>query len=446
MSKILINGQVFTKESTTELQAALKAAYARKEHPLCLCIGTGIAMYISKIKNEIYLLKRMPKTGLSHDIECPSFEMPYELSGRADLQGSGISIDETTGVSTLKFDFSLSKKKNSSPPPEQTSGSKTDVEAVSKKLTLRSLMHYLFDEAGFCKWTARMEGKRNWFVIEKYIRQATLNKIAKGEPLDQYLLIPAPFTDETQQENKKVRRDFIHRIKQTSKSSTRLGMVFAEVKEITPSKYGYKLTAKHMPELPLFFDEKLHKKIHSVFALELSMFEQDGVHLMLLATFTVSPAESLSIEALTFITVNKNWMPFDGPHELRLIDYCIRSKRSFFKPLRYNTDRTRSVPSIILNDPIKPKAIYLVDEIDETNTSAVLPQVESSEVEVIHLNNTENFETYLEQHPVNTASNASVVPKNNEKTLPDIPAYFTEEIPFDYEPVSDYASRRDPQY
>lgn len=446
MSKILISAQVFTKESTTELQAALKAAYSRKEHPRCLCTRNGIPMYISKIKNEIYLLKRMPKTGLSHDIECPSFEMPYELSGRADLQGSGISIDETTGVSTLKFDFSLSKKKSSSPPPEQTGATKTDVEVVSKKLTLRSLMHYLFDEAGFCKWTARMEGKRNWFVIEKYIRQATLNKIAKGEPLDQYLLIPAPFTEETQQENKKLRRDFIHRIKQTSKSSTRLGMVFAEVKEIAPSKYGYKLTAKHMPELPLFFDEKLHKKIHTVFALELSMFEQEGVHLMLLATFTVSPAESLSIEALTFITLNKNWMPFDGPHELRLIDYCIRSKRSFFKPLRYNTDRARALPSIILNDPVKPKAVYLVDEIDETNTTAVLSQEDGGEFEVIHLNNTENFETYLELQPGDKVSTSISESKHNQSPLPEIPAYFTEEIPLDCEPISDYASRRDPQY
>lgn len=395
--KIRINNKVIEKGSTTELQKELKIAYGNKEHPLCLCTAKGAPMYISKIQNDVFLLKRMPGTGLSHSIECSSFEMPQELSGRGDVEGSAVSIDETTGASTLKFDFSLSKRNTSKPPPEAAPGTKTEVKANPKKLTLKSFFHYLYEDAGFCKWTPKMEGKRNWFVIEKYLRIASMNKIAKGEPLDSYLLIPSPYSEDNAEADKHKRRVFLKKLQSGSKTTTRLGMVIGEMKEIIPSKHGFKIAIKHMPELPLFCDAKLHKQIEKVFAQELSInAEVENVKLIVVATYAVSVSDNLMLDSATLITVNKNWIPFDGIDEMRLIDDCIAERRIFFKPLRYNVEGSRPIASVILNDTEKPTAIFLVDDMEEADLTVAVGEVDSKEVNIVHMSCMDDFKSELQ--------------------------------------------------
>lgn len=398
MTNIKINNKVIDKTLTSELQSELKIAYGKREHPLCLCTRKGAPMYIAKLQNDIFILKRMPNTGLSHNLECSSFEMPTELSGRGDIEGSGVSVDESTGISTLKFDFSLSKRKTSIPPPEANPGAKTEVKANPKKLTLRAFFHYLYEEAGFCKWTPRMEGKRNWYVIEKYLRRASLNKIAKGEPLDTYLMIPSPYAEETAEMNKHVRRVFIKNLLSNNKSSTRLGMVIGEFKEMVTTKHGYKIAVKHMAELPIFCDEKLHKQIEKVFAKEFSIAaEVEHVRLMVIATYSISASENLMLDTATFVTLNKQWIPFDGIDELRLIDCCIEQGRNFYKPLRYNVESSRPIASLILNDTEKPTAIFLVENAEDADLTMAVSEVENPEVNLVHMSCADDFSSEIKK-------------------------------------------------
>src|ERR1035438_7984384 len=45
------------------------------------------------------------------------------------------------------------------------SSSKTTAKTSGTRLTLRGLLHYLWDESKLSHWTPEMEGKRSWFTV-----------------------------------------------------------------------------------------------------------------------------------------------------------------------------------------------------------------------------------------------------------------------------------------
>ena len=75
------------------------------------------------------------------------------------------------GLTALRFDFALSKGASKAIPSVNTEA-KNSVKTDGKKLSLRGLLHYLWEQAEFNKWSPGMAGKRNWFVIRKYLYEA----------------------------------------------------------------------------------------------------------------------------------------------------------------------------------------------------------------------------------------------------------------------------------
>ncbi len=87
---------------------AIADAYAARQRPRCMCLVRGVEMYVAHL-GEGYIVKRMPYTGSRHAPDCPSYEPPAEFSGLGQVLGSAITEDPTTGETTLKLDFPLSK-------------------------------------------------------------------------------------------------------------------------------------------------------------------------------------------------------------------------------------------------------------------------------------------------------------------------------------------------
>ena len=166
-------------------------------------------MYVASFGDR-HILKRMPETGPQHDPACDSDEAPYELSGFGHVAGSAIQENAEDGVTTLRLDFSLSKtgaKTTSAPEPGGDAGSvKTD----GSKLSLRALLHYLWDQAEFNRWRPGMTGKRNWAVIRKFLDQAANGKTAKGKALSDILFIPEMFRSEREAEITQRRTAFMN--------------------------------------------------------------------------------------------------------------------------------------------------------------------------------------------------------------------------------------------
>ena len=78
-----------------------------------------------------------------------------------------------------------------------TAGADGDsVASNGTKLSLRGLLHYLWDQAELTRWHPGFAGKRSWGAVRKHLLLAAENKIARGDSLRSRLFIPEVFSVE----------------------------------------------------------------------------------------------------------------------------------------------------------------------------------------------------------------------------------------------------------
>jgi Protein of unknown function (DUF1173) len=364
----LVNGQRLTPDAVS-FADAIAAAHAHHQRPRCLCLNrerrdahNGIEMYIARLAfpNSGYLVKRMPNTGHNHAPGCPSYEPPADTSGLGQVLESAITENPATGETTLKLDFAMSKSAGRSSMP--TAGGRSDsVVSSGTKLSLRGLLHYLWDQAEFTRWQPGFAGKRSWGTVRKHLLLAADNKFARGESLSSRLYIPEVFTVD--------QRDAINTRRMAHWSTAiavhgepqQLMLLIAEVKEIVPARYGYKAVMKHVPDQAFAMDAQLYRRLEQRFETELTLWgASDDLHMVLIATFSVSAAGIPTLAELSLMPVTRQWLPVEDGFEKQLIDRLVADGRCFVKGLRYNlsaantlacatlTDRDDSAPSLFI--------------------------------------------------------------------------------------------------
>ena len=170
----------------TALLDALAAVDETPERPRCLCVPGGVEMYAAFRRR--YLAKRMPDTSGQHHPSCPSFESSPQQSGLGKLVGDAVL--ESEGAVELGVDFARSRQAGGRAPggrPEEDPG---EIEAPQRRTSLRALTHFLFERAGFNRWSPAMTGNRSQGVLHKYLLRAAEQVRAKGVALGERLYVP----------------------------------------------------------------------------------------------------------------------------------------------------------------------------------------------------------------------------------------------------------------
>ena len=344
-----------------DIQERLVKAHASHERPLCLCRAPGVAMYVAKIA-ERSILKRMPETGPDHDPSCDSYEAPYELSGFGHVSGSAIRENIEDGVTLLKLDFSLSKTGAKSLPVPREGSESGSVKTDGSKLSLRSLLHYLWDQAEFNRWRPGMAGKRNWAVIRKFLLEAAEGKTAKGRSLRDVLYIPEMFNIEREAEITLRRVAIMNAGAATEGGRRSLLVLTGEVKEIAPARFGHRIVIKHLPKFPFMANEDVLRRMNVKFANELALWgAMPQTHLIAIATFGLGATGVASIESIALMIVTENWIPFEHSYDAALLDALTQARVSFLKGLRYNLPTDRPLASVVLReDGAEVVAMYVV--------------------------------------------------------------------------------------
>lgn len=350
--KMLSNDANFEKE--------LAIAYGSKKRPFCCCMNPSVEMYISK-RHEKLILNRMPNTGGHHHPECESYEMPAELSGLGQVSGSAIKENIEDGTVTLKLDFALSKGASRSAPV--ASGLEQDsVTTDGKKLTLRSMLHYLWEQASFNKWYPTMDGKRSWFVIRKYLLEAAKNKVAKGGSLDGNLYIPESFVLDKKDELTKRRIEAMKHLSSSVKGAQPLMIIIGEVKDFDKTRFDHKIVIKHLPNFDIILNADIHKRLFKRFADELTLWNaHEDSHLMFIGTFGIDSAGVASFVEVALMMVDKNWLPYENVNEYNLVAKLTESKHSFIKSLRYNLPSTKPLSSALDTTKGDKTALYVIN-------------------------------------------------------------------------------------
>ena len=328
---------------------AVADSHAAHQRPRCMCLVEGIEMYVARL-GDGYIVKRMPDSGSQHAPGCPSYEPPAESSGLGQVLGSAITEDPTTGETTLKLDFSMSKIAGRTATP--TAGGDSDSVAISgTKLSLRGLLHYLWDQAELTRWQPGFAGRRTWSTVRKHLLQAAENKIARGDSLRTRLYIPEAFSVD--------QRDAINarRVAQWSQAIAAPGkpqhlmLLIAEVKEIVPARYGFKAVVKHVPDQAFALDEQLYRRLGRRFESALALWgAADDIHMVMIATFSVAAAGIPTIVELSLMPVTRHWLPVEDGYEKQLIERLVADGRSFVKGLRYNLGAEGALASATLTD------------------------------------------------------------------------------------------------
>jgi hypothetical protein len=274
------------------------------------------------------------------------------LSGLGQVLGTAVKEDPATGETTLRLGFSLSKfsGRSGNLGASQTSDS---VATNGTKLSLRALLHYLWDQAELTRWQPGFAGKRSWATVRKHLLQAAQNKTARGGALQERLYVPEVFYVE-QRDVINARRIAHWRLctegSTTPGKAQRLMLLIAEVKEIVPSRYGYKAVIKHLPDQAFALDEQLYRRMARRFQNELAMWgAADKLRMLMIATFAVSESTVPTIVELSLMLATQQWLPIENGYESQLVERLVAEERSFIKGLRYNL-QSRSAAAATLTD------------------------------------------------------------------------------------------------
>ena len=347
--RFLIKGRMYTSRDPA-LQDALARVYDTPERPRCMCQRDGIEMYVAK--HRLYVVKRMPDTGHQHHATCVSYEPELGQSGLGELVGEAI-IERSPESIELCVDFPLSRV------PGRTTArgaaqELAEINAPRQRMSLRAVMHFLFERAGFNRWYPAMEGKRTQGVMHKYLLEAADGVQTKGVTLSERLYVPEPFHEEHRSEIAERRRSKLAVLRSPDNDvQFKMALVLGEYKGEEASPLGRKVWLKHMPDAPLFIDAKTWERIERAYGNLLEARYADTKtkqRVVICALIYAKREHTYQIDTASFMLTTEHWIPIEGIHEVDLIEALTQQRRRFMKPLRYDARSVASFPNVLLLD------------------------------------------------------------------------------------------------
>lgn len=353
-----LDGRVIDADDPA-LQDVLARLRASSTRLRCMCVPDGVEMYVAFHRQ--YLVKRMPDSGPRHHPGCPSFEPGPGASGLGELMGEAVvRLDRERFELHVGFPWMRSAKR------AVARGEPADAAEVARtrrRMSLRALTHFLFERAGFNRWTPAMAGKRGQGVLHRHLMLAAEDLRVAGVALAERLYVPEPFSEERKAELAERRRARLA-ILQPREDSLPMALVIGEFKSSEPSVAGRRIWIRHMPDAPLVAEDQTWRRIERGFASLFEAREADGgqgLRLLLSALIRARREDTYEIELASLMLASETWIPLEGVHEAPLVRALVAQGRRFIKPLRYDARSACAYPNVLLLDAgARPVPLHLV--------------------------------------------------------------------------------------
>ncbi|MFC3166391.1 DUF1173 domain-containing protein [Ciceribacter thiooxidans] len=380
MRRFLIDGRIIDGEPNA-IQSFLSRAYEQETRPHCLCREPPIPMYIARVEGN-YIVKRMPLSGRAHDPSCPSYDPPYELSGLGPLVGGAIRIG-ADGRASLRLDFPITKRGSRKTPSQPIEPAEAPIRNEAKKLSLRAVLHYLWEVGELTEWRSSWAGKRGWGRVRASVLGAAAQMTVQGKELSELLFVPEVFHPDDKAGIATRRTATLAAAQASGTGPRRLMLTIAEVKEFKPGRDSQRATLRHLP-FPLIIEEAAWQRLNARFKPELELWRSsEDHHLILIATFGISACGVATIEELAVMVVNENWIPFENVHEQLLLKRLSGLRRKSIKGLRFNLTRDRPIVSVTLPDlRPAPVAMFIVPAAADENYERIVAEMTSARPEI----------------------------------------------------------------
>lgn len=333
-----------------DLQDALAEIHGTEHRPRCICVQGGVEMYVAHYAE--YLVKRMPGSGPRHSPSCPCYEPEPTQSGLGELLGRAI-IEHSPESVELRVDFPLTRA------PGRGSGRRearetTDVRATASRMSLRAVMHFLFERAGFNRWFPSLKGKRSQAVLHRYLLEAAEGVVLKGLALSERLYVPEQFHEARKEEvaaRRRAKLAILHH--PDDDRQFRLALVIGEYKKSEASAFGRRVWLRHMPDVPLFIDQQAWQRLERVYG---SVLEAPNADLpirlrVVIGCLVYARHEHVyQIDSASLLLATDDWIPIADVGEAGLVHALTEQSRHFIKPLRYDARYVAAFPCALLLD------------------------------------------------------------------------------------------------
>lgn len=332
-----------------DFNPVLAQAHAGRVRAICLCRSDrALALYVTR-RQSGFVLARWPGSGQLHALDCEHYDAPDDLTGLGQVRDNAVRDDPETGDVHLKLAFPLKRGAARSAPAAITND-KPALKHNGRKLSMRGLLHVLWNKAELTHWYPRMAGKRNWWIVRRELLEAVENCWTKGAALGPKVFIPEAFQLDD-------RTGIIARrhkaLTPARLSPDTMMIVIGEVKTIGQSRYGEAIGLRHLADWPLYMDTDTAKRFHRRFAAEEHLWRSsagDDGHLIIAASFSLRKSGAAELFDIALMPVTREWLPYENTSERELIRLAVVHHRQFVKGLRVDLEATRPIASITLTD------------------------------------------------------------------------------------------------
>lgn len=358
LQRFSFDGHEFSADDP-RLQDALARAYESPVRPRCLCQPGGIEMYVARHRQ--FVLKRMPGSGTRHHPGCTSYEPDAQQSGLGELMGEAV-LEPNPGCFELRVNFPWTRVTGRAVPRGE-SEEPAEVTVARRRMSLRALMHFLFQSAGFNRWSPAMDGKRNQGVLHKYLLEAADSITVRGIGLAERLYVPEPFSESGRDDAARRRREKLAVLLPRDGQSP-LAIAMGEFKGCDATALGRRIWIKHAPDAPLLVATRTWERIERAFGALLEARHADTGHrvrLVIAALIRARREHTYEVDAASLMLTSDQWIPLDGVHELDLVQALVEQRRRFVKPLRYDARSAAGFPNALLLDAgPQPVALHVL--------------------------------------------------------------------------------------
>jgi hypothetical protein len=252
-----------------DLQAVLaQSLRAKGPGPVRMPQGEELPLYISH-RHDRYVLARWPGSGARHATACDHYEAPDYLTGMGQVRGN--ARPRRRGFRRDRAQARLpAVARRARLAPAALTNDKPTVKSSGQKLSMRGLLHVLWDRAELTHWHPKMAGKRSWFVVRRALLEAAASCRAKQEALPHVLFVPESFKLEDKEDIRARRRAALERV---YRSRDEMMVVVGEIKEIVPAHGAERIVLRHVGDMPFVMDPDMARRFHKRFAGELALWQ-----------------------------------------------------------------------------------------------------------------------------------------------------------------------------
>lgn len=344
----------YQTSQAAKLQGDLERAWNFDLQAHCLCQqGKKLPLYPRKAPKG-YILCRYPDTGRDHAKDCAFFGVTNTQSGAADYSPGVIRLED--GVLKIRPLHSLTKRAPAEPTVEMPV--ERDKATNRKKYGRASelgVLHTIWEEFQVNQWWPRMQGKRSWYTIGRYLlEKSRMVKYGQSElSAAMAILVPNCFGDRA-----RVFEEQAQTVYANANNNKRRFLILCEMTRfnqvegrprcsISGAWSNYRLDAYIPPELVESWVRR--------YPLAINAIDTDHSHCIgLLIGEVQNPDKKGRVGAKilhgALKPVTRNFIPYDSSHEAKLANLLVEKGRAFSKPLRYDSEDDTTLPDFLLLD------------------------------------------------------------------------------------------------